>query len=65
VGKTDGGKKLWIERLFTAHGAALQRFWPRPIRPQSDVWIYSGRGTPPLLPRPPEPYRTVSETFSY
>jgi hypothetical protein len=39
--------------------------WPKPTRPQSDVWIYSGRGTPPLLPRPPEPYRTFSETFSY
>jgi SnoaL-like domain len=39
--------------------------WPKPTRPQSDVWIYSGHGTPPLLPRPPEPYRTFSETFSY
>jgi hypothetical protein len=39
--------------------------WPPPTRPQSDVWIYSGEGVPPLLPRPPVPYRTFSETFSY
>jgi len=39
--------------------------WPKPTRPQSDVWIYTGQGTPPLLPRPPVPYRTFSETFSY
>ncbi|HEX7759383.1 MAG TPA: nuclear transport factor 2 family protein [Caulobacteraceae bacterium] len=39
--------------------------WPAPTRPQSDSWIYSGQGTPPLLPRPPVPYRTFSETFSY
>jgi hypothetical protein len=38
--------------------------WPKPTRPQSDVWIYTGQGTPPLLPRPPVPYRTFSETFS-
>jgi hypothetical protein len=30
-----------------------------------DVWIYTGKDIPPLLPRPPEPYRTFSETFSY
>jgi hypothetical protein len=39
--------------------------WPAPSRPQSDNWIYSGEGIPPLLPRPPVPYRTFSETFSY
>ncbi len=39
--------------------------WPAPTRPQSDVWIYTGKGIPPLLPRPPVPYRTFSETFSY
>jgi hypothetical protein len=39
--------------------------WTSPTRPQSDNWIYSGQGIPPLLPRPPVPYRTFSETFSY
>jgi hypothetical protein len=39
--------------------------WPPFTRPQSDVWIYTGKDIPPLLPRPPEPYRTFSETFSY
>jgi hypothetical protein len=39
--------------------------WPKPTRPQSDVWIYTGQGTPPLWPRPPEPYRSFSDTFSY
>lgn len=39
--------------------------WPPFSRPQSDVWIYTGKDIPPLLPRPPEPYRTFSETFSY
>ncbi|HEY4973040.1 MAG TPA: nuclear transport factor 2 family protein [Steroidobacteraceae bacterium] len=39
--------------------------WPAPTRPQSDNWIYSGNDIPPLLPRPPVPYRTFSETFSY
>jgi len=39
--------------------------WPAFTRPQSDVWIYTGKDIPPLLPRPPEPYRTFSETFSY
>ena len=39
--------------------------WPRPTSPQSEVWIYSGEDIPPLLPRPPVPYRTFSETFSY
>jgi RNA polymerase sigma factor (sigma-70 family) len=37
MNKTDGGKKLWIERLFTAHGAALQRFFRRRIREAPDA----------------------------
>lgn len=37
----------------------------RPGKPQGDVWIYSVEDIPPLLPRPPGPYRTVSDTFSY
>jgi hypothetical protein len=39
--------------------------WPPFTRPQSDVWIYTGKDIPPLLPRRPEAYRTFSETFSY
>ncbi len=39
--------------------------WPPFSRSQSDVWIYTGKDIPPLLPRPPVPYRTFSETFSY
>jgi RNA polymerase sigma factor (sigma-70 family) len=39
--------------------------WPKPTRAQSGVWIYTGEDIPPLLPRPPLPYRTFGETFSY
>lgn len=39
--------------------------WPKPTRAQSDSWQYNGTDIPPLLPRPPVPYRTFSETFSY
>lgn len=39
--------------------------WPKPTEPQTVNWLYSGKGVPPLLPRPPIAYRTFSETFSY
>jgi hypothetical protein len=52
---------------YEEYQSALQfdRVLPLFALEASDVWIYSGKGTPPLLPRPPEPYRTFSETFSY
>lgn len=39
--------------------------WPEPTSPQSANWIYTGEGIQPLLPPPPLPYRTFSETFRY
>jgi hypothetical protein len=60
--------KSWVDapRFPSAPAATdVGSEWPAPTKAQSDNWIYSGNDIPPLLPRPPVPYRTRSETFSY
>lgn len=61
-------ERSWVDDFFEAPGIKLQDVpgFPKPNAPSMTTYRgYSPFEPPRLIPRPPEPYRTFSETFSY
>lgn len=72
--------RIWHYNLLPLFRTSYDRSWveasatplrtppgmPRPDRPTNEFFqSYDARSAPRLVPRPPEPYETFSETFSY
>jgi hypothetical protein len=58
----------WVDDFFVAPGVDLRTVpgFPQPNAPSQTVYTgYSPFEPARFVPRPPEPYRTFSETFSY
>jgi hypothetical protein len=61
-------ERSWVDDYFQAPGIKLEDVpgFPKPNAPSVTTYHgYSPFEPPKLVPRPPEPYRTFSETFSY
>lgn len=78
--KEDGQWKIWHLKVYPTFRTAYNKSWVETAKdnaaaaattpvnsnaPKLSTWVYNGKGTPPLEPKPPKPYQTFDPNDAY